>query len=179
MITGQSVIDDLKSLVYREVAKNYPEPVALACTNALIQCLYLNFKNQLMYIPTATKDDIKKKHDLIYNEFKGNNHKDLAVKFRLSLQSIYKIVDQKRRKHISDIQSDLFPLPKEINITPVTYLVIQEYLPAEFLKCNISDIYTKQLVDNISKYLQDNYPGISICISKKMSSNINIDTIFN
>lgn len=168
MITADTILNELESFVFNEVSPSYGEKLASACCTALIECLYLNFKDQLMYIPTSNRVEQAKKHQAIFNDFTGNNHKELAIKYRLSLPSIYKITNSQKNKYINKIQYNLFPLPEEINIKPVTLIVTQEYLPNEFILCGLSSLDSNKLANKVSDYLLIKYPGIAICISNKI-----------
>lgn len=165
MITAELVMQDLESYLYKEIIQNYDENKALASTRALFECLYLNFRGQLMYVPTSDKTEMTSLHALIYRDFSGTNHKDLAIKYKRSLPNIYAITKTEKVKEMRKCQDDMFPLP-EIEITrPITLMVIEDYLPYELIKCGIMDKDAKSLAEKLSRFLCKNFPGIAICIS--------------
>lgn len=168
MITSEDIIQAVEAYIYKECVKSYNEKVALACTNAVFECLYLNFKGQLMYIPTLNNTQVTKQHEEIYKDFTGANHKDLAIKYNRSLQNIYSIVNNYRDKEIRQRQVDMFPIKNEPKNKPITLSVIEEYLPYEFKKISLSDQDADNLSKKLALFLCQNYPGISICFSEIM-----------
>ena len=169
MISAQQVVQDLQLYLYKEVEQSYGDAIAFSCAQALLDCLYLNFKHQLMYIPTYDSSNLSVIYESIYQEFNGKNHMELAIKYKRSLQNIYSIIKKLRAIKIRSIQTDIFPLAEEEKIIiPQTFLVIEEYLPHDFLKCGLSPKYSLELSKKISVFLSGNYPGISICISDKL-----------
>lgn len=165
MITADSVLTSLETLIFKEVMRFKDEKTALACAQALFDCLYLNFRRQLMYIPTSDQSSKQQQYEEIYNEFNGRNHKELAVKHRLSLPTIYAITKRMKTRHMRKIQNDLFPLPEEEQKKPITLVVVEQYLPNELQNCGLSEKESNFLSEKISAYLCANYPGVSICIS--------------
>lgn len=63
---------------------------------------------QNIYFPMGLSVKLSKRDQLIYDEFDGTNHSDLARKFGVSLQWIYKIVKTVRQEEIARRQQDLF-----------------------------------------------------------------------
>ncbi len=171
MITADSVLRELEQLIYREVVRINDEKTALSCTEALVKCLHLNFKNRLMYIPSTNKDDklqLQQLYAKIYNEFTGNNQQELAIKYRRSEQNIYAITKREKQKHIKKIQSDLFPQDQttEAEKKPTTLLVIEDYLPNELTHLGLSNEQAKSISVKISTHLCATFPGVSIYISE-------------
>lgn len=168
MITSEDVIQALEAYIYKECVKAYNEKVALACANALFECLHLNFNGQLMYIPTSANLQATDLRAAIYADFTGSNHKDLAVKYNRSLQNIYSIVNNYRAKEIRERQVDIFPLKDEPITKPITLTVIEEYLPQEFKKIGLSDQDAVNFSKQLALFVRHNYPGISISITNIM-----------
>jgi Mor family transcriptional regulator len=165
MITGELVTQDLEAYLYKEIIQNYDEKKALLCTKALFDCLYLNFRGQLMYVPTSDKVEFNHLRALIYREFTGSNYHELAIKYKRSLPNIYNITKTEKAKEIRKRQVDMFPLPEPENTKPLTLMVMEDYLPHELIKCGISDKDAKSFAENLSRFLCKNFPGISIVIS--------------
>jgi Mor family transcriptional regulator len=64
---------------------------------------------QNIYFPMGLSYKLSQRDRQIFDEFNGVNHSDLARKYRVSLQWVYKIVKTVRRAEIARRQSDLFP----------------------------------------------------------------------
>ena len=170
MITAESVINELETLMYKEVISIKDEKTACSCANALFNCLYLNFRTRLMYVPSNSKDDIEKEYEEIYSDYINRySYQDLAVKYHRSVQNIYTITKAIKKQHARKHQSDLFPLaPEEETKKPITIIVIEEYLPNELTHCGLTEEESKALSKKISKHLVNNFPGVSITISNAM-----------
>lgn len=63
---------------------------------------------QLIYFPKGKFVLLSKRDRLIYAEFTGHNQKDLARKFDVSEQHIYRIIKAMRRSDLADRHGDLF-----------------------------------------------------------------------
>lgn len=175
MITAELVIKELEMLTYKEVLSIKDEKTACSCVSALFNCLYLNFKTRLMYIPSSSKEDIEdieKERENIYADYINNlSYQDLAVKYHRSVQNIYAITKAMRKQHVRKHQSDLFPLEPEETKKPITLLVIEEYLPNELTHCGLTDEESKSIANKISEHLLATFPGVSITISNAMKRN--------
>ena len=181
MITADQILHELETLVIKEVSVSHGEKKAIACSKALFDCLWINFRKSLMYVPTTDKEQFIIKYETIWNDFTGRNHQDLAIKYRLSLQQIYNIIKVSKRLNTPKYQDDIFPLSEDKTTKPLTLYVLDEYLPHELTKCGLSDVEAKEIAKKIAIFLCANFPGISICISdalKKKRSTKNQDDIF-
>jgi Mor family transcriptional regulator len=169
MITADDIMHDLESLTYRKVLASHPERTALACTRALFDCLFLNFRGQAMYVPTRDLAEQHEKYLTIWQEFNGKNHSELAIRHRLSLQQIYNIVHTMRSGHVRKHQNDLFPhdLPNDDN-RPLTLVVLADYLPVDLHRAGIAEAEAKTLVGEIAAHLCRTYPGIAVRITEAM-----------
>lgn len=168
MITSEYVIKALESYLYRELIKIYDEKTVLACLDELFECLYINFKGQLMYVPTSYKVQVKELHESIYKTFTGSNHKELAIKYQRSIQNIYSIVNDVRKKQIRKLQCDIFPLLDDSEKKQTTLIILEEYLPAALNKTGLSEYDARNYSKDLSRFLCQNFPGISICISDSL-----------
>lgn len=173
MITAESLIHNLEMLMYKEVVSIKDDKTALSCANALFNCLYLNFKTRLMYVPSHSKVDIEKEYDDIYSDYINKySYQDLAAKYHRSAQNIYAITKAKKKQHIRKHQSDMFPLvPEEESKKPITVTVIEEYLPNELVHCGLTEEQSKEISKKILIYLIATFPGVSITISNAMKRN--------
>lgn len=68
-----------------------------------------NWGGQLIYFPIGTSIKLCARDLAIWNDFNGNNHSDLARKYGVSLQWIYKIVKAMRAADLASRQGDMFP----------------------------------------------------------------------
>jgi len=169
MITADAILHDLESLAYRKVLVAYPERTALACSKALFDCLFLNFRSQAMYVPTRDLTELHERYETIWREFTGHNHGELAIRHRLSLQQIYNIVNTMRTAHARKYQDDLFAhdLAADDN-RPLTLVVLADYLPAELHRAGLAEDEAKTLAGDIAAHLCQAYPGISVRITEAM-----------
>lgn len=170
MITADRILRDLESIIYKEVCATYNEKVALACVNALFDCLFLNFNKNPMYIPTSDKVSIQNRYESIWRDFTGSNHHELSIKYRLSLPQIYTIIKKMMSFNVSKVQTDIFPMPdrRTNESKPILLVVVDDYLPAEFVKCGLSQTDSIFFAKKISSHLCEKYPGISVLFSKSM-----------
>jgi Mor family transcriptional regulator len=63
---------------------------------------------QNIYFPMGLSVKLSRRDRQIYDEFNGTNHSDLARKYSVSLQWIYKIVKAVRKDEIARRQVDMF-----------------------------------------------------------------------
>lgn len=63
---------------------------------------------QNIYFPMGLSVKLSRRDQQIYDEFNGTNHSELARKFGVSLQWIYKIVKTVRQEEIARRQGDMF-----------------------------------------------------------------------
>lgn len=167
VITSETVICALEAYIYKEVTMYYDKKIASNCVDALFKCLYLNFRSSLMYIPTSNNDN-SILHKSIYDDFNGHNHMDLSIKYRRSLQNIYAIIKQQKHIQVALHQTDIFPISSFNKSKPITQIVFDEYLYDDLIKLGLEDKTAKLIVTNLYIFLCKNYPGISICVTKKM-----------
>lgn len=63
---------------------------------------------QLIYVPKDTLARTSRKHQQIWDEFKGNNYGELARKHGLALPWIYAVIKRMRKQYIKRTQRDMF-----------------------------------------------------------------------
>lgn len=63
---------------------------------------------QNLYFPMGLSLQLSKRDKQIYSEFDGMNHSDLARKYNVSVQWVYKIVKAVRKAEMASRQEDLF-----------------------------------------------------------------------
>lgn len=168
MITADSILRDLEALTYSTVRATHAEKTALACAGALFECLFLNFRKQYLYVPTSDKDALHDKYEAVWRDFKGHNHNELSIKYRLSVQQIYNITNRMRRDNVRRIQHDLFPLPEAKPEKAIVLTVLEDYLPHDLQRAGLSADEAVLTARTVADYLCATYPGISIRITEAM-----------
>ncbi len=148
---ANKVLTELKQFTY-ETCKQTPAPerVADLCANAAIKVITLNFKNRLMYIPLGRNIKRTREHNIIRNEFNGNNHAELAIKYKRSQQNIYMIIKSKKGLKYKK---------------PILIKVIEDYMPVEFIRLGLPQDQAEAVAQKIADYLQKTFPGVSIYAS--------------
>jgi len=143
------VLTDVRQFTYKKMMQfQTSEKLADACADTVIKVIALNFKNRIMYIPTGITIKKVKIHSAIRTDFDGHNHAKLAIKYRQSLQNIYKILKAKN---------------VEQSKRPITIEVIEDYVPIELINLGLSKQQAELLAKKIAVHLQQTFPGISIC----------------
>lgn len=66
------------------------------------------FGGEVIYIPKGLAMQMSVRDLKIYQEFNGNNHRELAHKYGLSMQAIYKIVKRTHKKELGKHQIDMW-----------------------------------------------------------------------
>jgi Mor family transcriptional regulator len=172
VITIERLVSTLEQYIYQQVLPLKNEKAAIACAHAFTECLYLNFRGQLIYVPTSDGSEVHDLHQRIYADFRYDNHQELAVKYRRSLANIYAIVKQMQRTEIRKHQSDLFSAAAdEKKAMPITLSVIHDYLPHEFMKFGLAQEESTQLAVKISSTLCHMFPGVLVFVSKNLIKN--------
>lgn len=69
-----------------------PQDVAKSDAGLAVDALVSTFGGELIYMPRATLAHIDERHRRIQEEFTGDNHRELARKYKHSIQHIYRIV---------------------------------------------------------------------------------------
>jgi Mor family transcriptional regulator len=169
IITIELLVSSLEHYIYEQVLPLKPEKTALACANVFTECLCLNFRGQLMYVPTSDGLDKAKEFQAIFADFNYHNHLELAVKYRRSLANIYAIVKQMQRTEMRKHQTDLFStVVEDKKDRPITLSVIHEYLPREFVKLGLTEKEAAQLAEKIASELCKLFPGVLVFVSKNL-----------
>ncbi len=148
MLNSEEVMNDLQSFVRNEVSN---PKIGDACATALLDCFRLNFRNQQIYVPTQTKlkRELEQRNKAIMAAFTGHNQNELAVKFKLSVMTIYNIINEARRRKETG----------EKPLKPILLIVIDEYLPSDLIRAGLSEEKANSLGQKVADYLCDNYAG--------------------
>ncbi len=168
-LNADSVMSGMERVVYDyAIGLRMSDESAMKCVRGLIDVLYLNFKGQLMYIPTGDGSDRADLYNKVYHEFTGRNHAELAVKYRHSVQWVYNVIRRRHDSAIRALQDDLFPfdIAPEVEHRPVLLQIIAEYLPAEWMRAGMAEADANKLAGKLAAYTIEHYPGIAITISE-------------
>lgn len=148
------VLSSLKKFIYETVMLSHScQKTADSCANKALSVISLNFASRLMYIPSCFDLNKNKIKEQIKKEFNGSNHFQLCLKYKLSTQAIYNILRAKKNKAIKK---------------PITIEVVEDYMPDEFIRIGLTETEALILAAKISKYLQDNFAGVSIYIERSI-----------
>ncbi|PPD36758.1 MAG: hypothetical protein CTY18_02950 [Methylomonas sp.] len=168
VIDSQSIVTGIEHVVFNAVLNDIGnEGMAIKAVRSTLECLYINFRGQVIYIPNKYHNQKSDRHSAIYAEFNGLNHKQLAVKYGVSTKCIYEVVKKMRTKAINERQQQLFELD-EAEERPILIQVLDDYVPAELARSGINQDMARLISSNIAGYLMDQYPGILFTFSKQL-----------
>jgi len=68
---------------------------------------------QVVYVPKGVCIQASRLHQKIYDDFTGRNHHEVATKYGVSVQQIYRVVKRMRLAMIASNQRDLFVSDEE------------------------------------------------------------------
>lgn len=74
----------------------------------LSQSVAKDWGGQQVYIPKNLSSILNERDYAIYQDFNGRNHAELAKKYNVSVQWVYKIINKIHSKAYNKIQGDLF-----------------------------------------------------------------------
>ena len=89
------LVADLEAQAIACLMENVPTldgQTAIIISKKLSQHLSCNWGGQLIYFPKNQGGKLDERDKQIYAEFNGKNHQELARKYNLAVQQIYKIV---------------------------------------------------------------------------------------
>ena len=167
MITSDTILQELEKFTYNAVVSSHSQNIAIAAARSVFNCLWVNLRNQVVYIPVSDGVDKIRRNKAILNDFNGSNHRELSIKYRLSFQAIYSILRKARQANPIKNNAPIFTSPKIE--CPATLHIIYEYLPTELIKIGITENNANSLCANIVTWLCENFPGVSFCISDKLN----------
>ena len=108
---GTELLADLADRVTNYlIGQHVPEEGARQIGDEIAVEMAAYWGGQLIYFPKGKFVILSKRDRQIYAEFTGRNHKDLARKFDVSEQHIYRIIKAMIRSDLADRHGDLFPI---------------------------------------------------------------------
>lgn len=106
---GTELLTDLAERISTHlIGQQIPEEIALKIGSEISIEMAAYWGGQLIYFPKGKFVLLSKRDRLIYAEFTGHNQKELARKFDVSEQHIYRIIKAMRRNDLADRHGDLF-----------------------------------------------------------------------
>lgn len=106
---GRSFLYDLRDQVAHQLKDiNIDPDIARQFANELMFTMSQNWGGQSLYIIKDDTFHIDERDIKIYNDFNGHNHTELAKKYKLSLQYIYRIIKRMAEIEKKRNQPDLF-----------------------------------------------------------------------
>lgn len=96
-LRGRELLNSIECLVAEKCRKALPscnEHDAQILGRDVADTLALEWGGQSVYVPM----DNARRNAAIYEEFNGQNHHDLAARYRLSIHQIYKIIAGERER---------------------------------------------------------------------------------
>ena len=67
-----------------------------------------HFGGQVVYVPKDAAFKTKQRWQVMWNEFTGHNHADLARKFGMGVHGVYRVLAIMRAEHRRRAQADMF-----------------------------------------------------------------------
>ncbi|XXQ69003.1 Mor transcription activator family protein [Neisseriaceae bacterium B1] len=83
------------------------KPTALQISKQLARHITANWGGQLVYFPKNVGGELDERDQQIYAEFNGENHQQLAKKYDLAVQQVYKIIKRVRADEMAKRQMNL------------------------------------------------------------------------
>lgn len=104
------LISDLEAQIvaFLTAQMNTCDEQAQVFSKKLSRHLTDNWGGQLIYIPKNQGGKLDERDKQIYAEFNGKNHQQLAKKYDLAVQQIYKIVKNVGRYEMEKRQGEMF-----------------------------------------------------------------------
>lgn len=76
----------------------------------IAQKMAQNWGGEVIYIPRNLLMALNERDMKIYEEFNGNNHRELARKYNVSMQWVYKIVKKVHKDEVARRQMSMFEM---------------------------------------------------------------------
>ncbi|MDD0823738.1 Mor transcription activator family protein [Mannheimia sp. AT1] len=76
----------------------------------IAQRIAQNWGGEVIYIPRNLLMALNERDMKIYEEFNGNNHRELARKYNVSMQWVYKIVKKVHKDEVARRQMSMFEM---------------------------------------------------------------------
>lgn len=101
------LVDLAECAEYALIEGGVAEDEAQELSWELAQEIGARWGGQLLYVPKGYRLELAKRDVKLYLEFTGNNHAQLARKYNLTEQQVYKIIRTMRRDEFDERQGEL------------------------------------------------------------------------
>lgn len=108
---GTELLADLAIRIATQLVKHLDEESAASIGRSVAEDMAQHWGGQLIYFPKGKFLILSKRDRQIYAEFNGRNHSDLARRYDVSIQHIYRIVKYMTRQDLDQRHGDLFSDP--------------------------------------------------------------------
>ncbi len=105
---GTELLSDLANRITQLLQEHIGEDRAADIGQAVAEDMAQHWGGQLVYFPKGKFLILSKRDRHIYAEFNGRNHADLARKYDVSVQHIYRIIKIMTRRDLDERHDDLF-----------------------------------------------------------------------
>lgn len=104
------ILLDLAEQVRAELVKNHNMDEQQARKIGVDVALKIanNWAGELIYIPQSVALMSSERNLAIWREFDGKNHRELARKYGVSMQWVYKVIKRVQRQEVEKRQLDIF-----------------------------------------------------------------------
>jgi Mor family transcriptional regulator len=104
-----AILLEMGELVQTELTKaEVPELLAAALAETLVEHMRERYGGQNIYLPKGQVARTVRRRAAMWAEFTGDNYRDLARKYGMSLQYCYQQIRFARAEHLARTQGDLF-----------------------------------------------------------------------
>ena len=93
---------DMADCIRQRLSLSLPAVQAEPLTLDIIETIRSRFEGGLIYIPKGRFFKIAQRNKAILAEFDGHNHRALAIRYGLSIVTIYDIISDHRKKTLTD-----------------------------------------------------------------------------
>ena len=87
-------------------ANGKPKEAAIADATIAVQAIFEGYRGCLLYVPCSKAARTALMHKRIFASFNGKNVGELAVRYELSIQAIYRIIKKQRQMRRSAGQTE-------------------------------------------------------------------------
>lgn len=107
---GPELLVDLAHHISSAIKEFFPDGTDQAedIGKTVADRMAFNWGGQLIYVPIGMTFLLSQRNCQIYAEFNGTNHDELAAKYDVAVQTIYKIVKAMHANEVARRQRDLF-----------------------------------------------------------------------
>lgn len=104
-----AILLEMAELVETELVKaEVPAPRAAALAETMAEYMRERYGGQNIYLPKGEAARSRRRRAAMWADFTGDNYRDIARKYGMSLQYAYRCIRVARAEHLSRTQGDLF-----------------------------------------------------------------------